>query len=111
MIYALINSKNEVIEIFEIKKEYEEENKNILELIKKQFGNGEFIKIDEYKGFISKSYTYDRKNNNFIPPKPYDSWVWSNSLKNWVSPIPYPKIENDFSYEWDELLNNWKKVN
>jgi len=28
--------------------------------------------------------------SEFIPPQPYDSWIWNDSTKEWVSPIPLP---------------------
>jgi hypothetical protein len=26
--------------------------------------------------------------SEFIPPQPFDSWIWNDSTKEWVSPIP-----------------------
>lgn len=38
-------------------------------------------------------------------PKPYDSWIWDDNIKEWVAPIAKPDTEN--TYIWDEELTNW----
>ena len=50
-------------------------------------------------------FTYDRENDVFYPPKPYDSWILNNETWTWESPVPYP---NDGKrYYWDESITNW----
>lgn len=43
------------------------------------------------------------------PKKIFESWVWSEELNCWVSPIPFPK--DDKSYVWDEDTLNWIESN
>lgn len=42
------------------------------------------------------------------PSKPFDSWVWSDELKSWVSPVERPDDEN--SYVWSESSQQWVLV-
>lgn len=47
----------------------------------------------------------------FIPPKPYNSWIWNEQNKYWESPIPQPPIvENGPRYSWDEETVSWKEI-
>lgn len=45
--------------------------------------------------------------SEFRPPQPYPSWLWDNSIKEWVAPIPNPEV--GFS-EWDESTKSWITV-
>ena len=51
-------------------------------------------------------YIYDRTNDVFYPPKPYDSWTISEET-NWVwnPPVAYP--DDGKEYSWEEASNNW----
>lgn len=51
------------------------------------------------------NYKYDRVLDAFIPPKPYDSWIFDDVSKSWISPIPHPNDGN--SYMWDENNQTW----
>ncbi len=53
-------------------------------------------------------YTYDTKNDVFIPPKPFDSWVIDESKWQWKAPKDYP--DDGKQYEWDEPSEDWKEV-
>lgn len=35
------------------------------------------------------------------PEKPFDSWVWDNSLKEWTAPVTPPSLV------WDEVSQQW----
>lgn len=50
-------------------------------------------------------YVYDRINDRFLPRKIYNSWIYDENLKQWVSPIPEPSDGN--SYYWDEDSLSW----
>lgn len=50
-------------------------------------------------------YTYDEALDAFIPPKPYDSWVLSDTTYNWEAPIAYP--EDGAEYIWNEESGSW----
>ena len=54
-------------------------------------------------------YIYDRTNDVFYPPKPFDSWSISEET-NWVwnPPVPYP--DDGELYKWDESIKNWVLV-
>lgn len=39
------------------------------------------------------------------PPKPFNSWVWDESLSEWSAPSEKP--EDGKEYEWDEYTTSW----
>ena len=57
-------------------------------------------------------YFFDRQNDVFITPKPYESWTLdpvSYPLSyDWVAPVPRP--DRDSMYDWDEASLSWIKV-
>ena len=53
-------------------------------------------------------YTYDNINDVFYAPKPYDSWVLSETTWLWAAPVPYP--DDGKVYVWDEVTTSWKEV-
>ena len=55
--------------------------------------------------YAGVGYTYDRDNDAFIPPRPYDSWTLNQSTCLWNSPTPYPNDGN--VYTWDEQTLGW----
>jgi hypothetical protein len=61
------------------------------------------------KNFASVGYTYDEEADAFIPPKPFDSWLFNPVSFNWYAPTDYPK--DGKMYLWDEETVNWKEVN
>ena len=62
--------------------------------------------------FASPGFTYDETLDVFIPPKPYESWVLTDSY-TWEAPKPEPEMEFDqdgnvtVSYVWDESVGEW----
>ena len=52
--------------------------------------------------------TYDTDNDEFIPPQPYPSWVWTDG--HWEPPIPSPHGEEPPFYDWDEDTTSWVEV-
>lgn len=52
-------------------------------------------------------FYYDSQTQEFIPPKPFSSWVLDEDL-NWQAPTPKPNSEND--YRWDEETTSWVEV-
>ena len=53
-------------------------------------------------------FTYDRDNEVFIAPQPYDSWTLNTTTWNWDAPVPYPEItEENLTYTWDEDQQAW----
>ncbi len=62
----------------------------------------------ERRTFAGIGYKYDTVNNVFIPPKPFESFVWNSSLEQWEPPVAMP--EDSKTYHWDEFNKNWKQV-
>jgi|TARA_B110000879_G_C11057056_1_gene465195 hypothetical protein len=48
--------------------------------------------------------TYDKTNDVFVQPKPYNSWTL-NASHDWQPPTPMPDDGND--YEWNEATTSW----
>lgn len=57
------------------------------------------------KQYAGIGFMYDEKNDVFIAPKPFPSWILNNNF-DWVAPIDAPN--DDQFYEWDESKLNWK---
>lgn len=53
-------------------------------------------------------YTYDRTNDVFYAPQPYDSWTLNETTWTWEAPTPYP--DDDKLYTWDEATISWVEV-
>jgi hypothetical protein len=53
-------------------------------------------------------FIYDRQNDVFYPPQPFNSWTLSTETWLWQPPVAYP---NDGKvYTWDEPNTTWKLV-
>lgn len=55
--------------------------------------------------YAGVGYTYDKANDVFYAPKPYNSWILNKNTWLWEPPIPYP--QDDKKYDWNEELQNW----
>ena len=54
-------------------------------------------------------YIYDRTNDVFYPPKPFDSWSISEKTNwLWEAPVAYP--DDGKGYTWDEVTTSWKEI-
>ncbi len=62
--------------------------------------NSNFIIRLAQEGFF-----YDVEKDAFISPKPFNSWVFSNELVDWIPPKEYPNDGN--YYNWDESILDW----
>tara|TARA_R100000458_G_scaffold11025_1_gene8769 strand:- start:1001 stop:1462 length:462 start_codon:yes stop_codon:yes gene_type:complete len=59
--------------------------------------------------------SYDSKNDMFLHPKPYESWVLDVATAGWKPPIDYPSDANQDldtsapvkNYDWDESSESW----
>lgn len=58
------------------------------------------------KNFAGIGYTYDKKLNAFIPPKPFDSWNLNKESCLWEAPIKQP-TSKDGVYLWNEKKIQW----
>ena len=48
------------------------------------------------------------EHGGFAAPKEYDYFVWSESVCNWIPPIPYPA--DDVEYYWNHIHHQWSPV-
>ena len=46
--------------------------------------------------------TWDAENQGFIPPKPFASWVWNDTAKDWDPPTGYPPEGTGIVSTWNE---------
>lgn len=53
-------------------------------------------------------FIYDRQNDVFYPPKPFNSWTLDQSTWLWEAPVPYPT--DGKIYRWDEPTTSWIEV-
>jgi hypothetical protein len=60
------------------------------------------------KNYAGIGYTYDKKRDAFIPPKPFESWLLNEEICQWQSPVPRPS--DDIDYVWNEDNLNWESV-
>jgi hypothetical protein len=58
--------------------------------------------------FAGINYSYDKKRDAFIPPQPYNSWLFNENTCLWDSPVPYPSDGN--RYNWNEEKINWEQI-
>jgi len=56
--------------------------------------------------FASIGYSYDENLDAFIPPKSFDSWIFSEETISWYAPIPEPEDDTK-KYFWDEESVSW----
>ena len=56
------------------------------------------------KQFPSAGFTWDKINEVFIAPQPYESWSLDENF-DWQPPLSYPDDGKD--YVWDEDAQEW----
>lgn len=57
------------------------------------------------KNPASHGFFYDRQRDAFIPPKPFESWIFNEETCNWDPPYPIPSTE--VCYYWNEEDKSW----
>ena len=60
------------------------------------------------KNFAGIGYTYDRKKDAFIPPKPFNSWTLNETTCLLEAPVAYPTDGQE--YNWNETNQTWDLV-
>ena len=60
------------------------------------------------KNYAGIGFTYNRTNDAFIPPKPFNSWVLDEQTCLWNAPVSYPT--DDKHYSWDEATTSWIEI-
>jgi hypothetical protein len=56
--------------------------------------------------FASVGYSYDEALDAFIPPKPFNSWLFDAAIFGWKAPVAYPT--DGFTYLWNETSKDWQ---
>jgi len=51
------------------------------------------------------NYYYDKSNDCFYAPKPFDSWTLNTTTYLWDPPVPCPTDDN--LYNWNEENQEW----
>jgi len=102
--FAKINENNIVTEV--IVAEQNEINTGV-------FGDSfEFVQTsynENFRGkFASTGDTWD--GTNFVPEKPFDSWVFSDTNYQWEAPVENTISPNEQIMEWNEDTLAWDKV-
>ena len=101
--YAVLNEKNFVEHIIDIK-----ENKEMnfafspKEIVQMFFPDKKIIEVSEKTGIAYVDSLFFQEH--FTDPQPYPSWVWDK--KQWVAPEKYPN--NGCINFWEEKEKKWK---
>lgn len=60
-----------------------------------------------YRGnYAGIGFTYSDELDAFIPQKPYPSWVFDETICDWVAPVPRPSGDSWF---WNEADGKWSE--
>ena len=64
---------------------------------------------DPNKKLAAVDDTYYPDLDDFVEPKPFESWVLNQETKKWDPPVPHPDPDPFVAhlYEWDEESTNW----
>lgn len=81
---------------------FNEHDSNLLEVIKKSLEADEVVCCCD-NGIAEVGYRW--VDNCWIPNKPFDSWIWDDEFKAWISPVRKP--DTDKIYSWDEENLQW----
>ena len=49
--------------------------------------------------------TWDKVNERFVSPQPYNSWILNEDTCQYEAPVAYP--EGDAMYTWNEDTTSW----
>ena len=63
------------------------------------------------KRFAGVGMTYDATKDEFIPIKPFPSWIWSDEEDGWAPPVPAPQEREDAKTFWNEESQSWQQIN
>lgn len=100
--HAFIDENNKVILVAVFEKWAHDHQ--LLEDVKIANGASSIVCCCQY-GLPGVGYTWT--GTEFIPPKPFDSWTWNDSKKEWEAPTPMPE---GALYIWDEETLSWIEV-
>lgn len=60
------------------------------------------------KRFAGIGYTYSTQYDAFIPPQPYESWIFNIETLDWGAPTPQP--DDGQPYSWNEDTQSWDQI-
>tara|TARA_Y100000310_G_C20159257_1_gene568379 strand:+ start:213 stop:569 length:357 start_codon:yes stop_codon:yes gene_type:complete len=110
--FALINKKNIVIHVIVAEQDYINTLDNCDSWIQTSYntygGVNHRTNIPIRKNYAGLGYTYDRKKDCFIAPKPFKSWKLNEITEQWNAPVPKPKSKTQ-AYIWNEAQLKWEK--
>ena len=72
-----------------------------------------YVLKSNYKNasYLSEGFFVDDENQSFVPPKPYQSWVYDKTAGIYIAPLPYPaQPDSPKSYVWNEEIINWVEI-
>ena len=61
----------------------------------------------DMKKFGGIGYTYNEDLGFFIPPKPYNSWIFNSTTHEWEAPVAKPN--DGHKYFWFEEIKQWMR--
>jgi hypothetical protein len=60
------------------------------------------------KHYAGIGFTYDEKNDVFIPPQPFKSWKLDKHF-DWQPPTPMPTFDGENAFRWNEEKQAWEQ--
>lgn len=77
-------------------------------IISEEKPDGNFVEtfINSEKNYAGIGSVYLPEKENFISPKPYESWLLNENCI-WVAPVPMPE---EVMCEWDEEKKEWTTI-
>lgn len=67
---------------------------------------GFFVKVTEDTKDASVGFSWDKENNKFLKPKPFESWSLDENFE-WISPAGDSFL---VGHSWDEESQEWVQV-
>lgn len=108
--FAELDENNTVLRVISIQDKYEHRGEdycyNLLGGRWKQTSYNNNIR----KRYAGVGYTYDETHDAFIPPKPFNSWIFDEVNLNWKSPVEKPTGYFTDTYEWIEESQEWFSI-
>lgn len=117
--FARVNTENIVTEVIVVDNwrliddnGQESEQKGI-EFLKSLFGQDTIWVQTSYNGnfrwrMAAIGYQYDPIQDIFLRQKPYPSWTYNDTIKDWNPPVSYPTDGMD--YRWNEETQQWQSL-
>ena len=107
--FAEIDENNVVLRVLVVDNEQEHRGQ---EFLAEDLGlGGRWIQTSYHgnfrKMYAGVGYIYNEELDIFIPPKPYESWVFNNELQQWEPTTGMPIYEEGKAYLWNEETQTW----